>query len=58
VLFELGAYKLFRKDPLVAWRFLRLWMPAAVRVLALASTLDRLNSQVTNIIDYYEGDRP
>jgi 1-acyl-sn-glycerol-3-phosphate acyltransferase len=34
MLFELGAYKLFRKDPLVAWRFLRLWMPAAMSVLA------------------------
>ena len=34
MLFELGAYRLFHKDPLVAWRFLRLWMPAAVRALA------------------------
>lgn len=31
---------------------------AAVRVLALASALDRLNPQLTTIINHYEGDRP
>jgi ATP-dependent DNA helicase RecQ len=31
---------------------------AAVRVLALASALERLNPQLTTIIDHYEGDRP
>ncbi len=30
----------------------------AVRVLALASALERLNPQLTTIIDHYEGDRP
>jgi 1-acyl-sn-glycerol-3-phosphate acyltransferase len=34
MLFRLGVYKLFRNDPLVAWRFLRLWMPTVIRVLA------------------------
>jgi 1-acyl-sn-glycerol-3-phosphate acyltransferase len=34
LLFELGAYNLFRKDPLVAWHFMRLWMPAVIRALA------------------------
>jgi 1-acyl-sn-glycerol-3-phosphate acyltransferase len=34
VLFELGAYNVFRKDPVVAWRFLRLWLPAVIRLLA------------------------
>ena len=34
MLFELGAYKLFRKDPVVTWRFMRLWLPTVIRVLA------------------------
>ena len=34
MLFELGAYNLFGKDPVHAWRFLRLWLPAVIRVLA------------------------
>src|SRR5437899_1267867 len=34
MLFRLGVYKLFCNDPLVAWRFLRIWMPAVIRVLA------------------------
>jgi 1-acyl-sn-glycerol-3-phosphate acyltransferase len=34
MLLELGVYRLFRNDPVVAWRFLRLWLPAVIRVLA------------------------
>jgi 1-acyl-sn-glycerol-3-phosphate acyltransferase len=34
MLFELGAYKFFREDPLVAWHFMRVWLPAVIRVLA------------------------
>jgi 1-acyl-sn-glycerol-3-phosphate acyltransferase len=34
VLFRLGAYRLFRNDPAVVWRWMRLWMPATIRVLA------------------------
>jgi len=34
MLFELGAYKLFRNDPLVAWRFMRTWLPTVIHVLA------------------------
>jgi 1-acyl-sn-glycerol-3-phosphate acyltransferase len=34
VLFELGAYKLWHDDPARAWRFMRLWLPALIRVLA------------------------
>lgn len=34
MLFRLGAYNLFRKDPVVAWHFMRLWMPAVIRALA------------------------
>ncbi len=34
MLFELGAYRLFRNDPEVAWTFMRTWLPAAMRVLA------------------------
>ena len=34
MLFELGAYRLFRNDPVVAWRFMRLWLPTVIRVLA------------------------
>jgi 1-acyl-sn-glycerol-3-phosphate acyltransferase len=34
MLIEAGLYKLWREDPEVAWRFLRLWLPATVRVLA------------------------
>ena len=34
MLLRLGAYHLFDKDPVVAWRFMRLWLPAVIRVLA------------------------
>jgi 1-acyl-sn-glycerol-3-phosphate acyltransferase len=34
VLLRLGAYRLFRNDPTVAWRFMRLWLPAVIRALA------------------------
>ncbi len=34
MLFRLGAFKLFRNDPVRTWRFLRLWLPAVIRVLA------------------------
>jgi 1-acyl-sn-glycerol-3-phosphate acyltransferase len=34
LLFELGAYRVFRNDPIRAWRFLRLWLPAAIGVVA------------------------
>jgi 1-acyl-sn-glycerol-3-phosphate acyltransferase len=34
MLFELGTYRLFRCDPVVAWRFMRLWLPAVIRALA------------------------
>ena len=34
MLFELGAYRLFRNDPVVAWRFMRAWLPAVIRALA------------------------
>jgi 1-acyl-sn-glycerol-3-phosphate acyltransferase len=34
MLLELGAYRLFRKDPLVCWTFMRVWLPALLRVLA------------------------
>jgi 1-acyl-sn-glycerol-3-phosphate acyltransferase len=34
VLFELGAYRLFRNDPLVGWYFMRVWMPSVIRALA------------------------
>ncbi len=34
MLLEFGAYNLFRNDPIVAWHFMRLWMPAVIRVLA------------------------
>ena len=34
MLFELGTYKLFREDPVVAWRFMRAWLPAVIRVLS------------------------
>jgi 1-acyl-sn-glycerol-3-phosphate acyltransferase len=34
MLFRLGAYRLFRNDPVVVWHFMRLWMPGLIRVLA------------------------
>jgi 1-acyl-sn-glycerol-3-phosphate acyltransferase len=34
VLLELGAYNVLRKDPTVAWQFMRLWLPAVIRALA------------------------
>jgi len=34
VLFRLGVYNLFRRDPAVAWQFLRLWLPQVIHVLA------------------------
>jgi 1-acyl-sn-glycerol-3-phosphate acyltransferase len=34
VLFELGTYRLFRNDPVVTWRFMRLWLPGLIRLLA------------------------
>ena len=34
MLIRLGAFNLFREDPELTWRFLRVWLPAAVRVLA------------------------
>ena len=34
MLFELGTYKVFRDDPVMAWRFMRVWMPAVIRMLA------------------------
>jgi len=34
MLFKLGVYDVFRRDPVVAWRFMRLWLPAVIRVLA------------------------
>ncbi len=34
MLLELGAYNVLRKDPTVAWQFMRLWLPAVIRVLA------------------------
>jgi 1-acyl-sn-glycerol-3-phosphate acyltransferase len=34
MLFELGAYRLLRNDPEVAWQFLRRWLPALIGVLA------------------------
>jgi 1-acyl-sn-glycerol-3-phosphate acyltransferase len=34
MLFELGTYKLFRNDPEMVWRFMRVWLPGVIRVLA------------------------
>jgi 1-acyl-sn-glycerol-3-phosphate acyltransferase len=34
MLLELGAYRLWDNDPVRAWRFMRLWLPAVIRVLA------------------------
>src|SRR5262249_13099220 len=34
MLFELGAYRVWDNDPVQAWRFMRLWLPAVIRVLA------------------------
>lgn len=34
MLLEHGAYKLFRDDPTVVWQFMRMWLPAVIRVLA------------------------
>lgn len=34
MLFELGVYRVWQNDPVRAWRFLRLWLPAVIRVLA------------------------
>lgn len=34
MLLELGAYKLWRGDPVRTWHFMRLWLPAMIRVLA------------------------
>ncbi len=34
MLFELGVYRLFRNDPEVVWKFMRLWLPGVMRVLA------------------------
>jgi 1-acyl-sn-glycerol-3-phosphate acyltransferase len=34
MLFEVELYRLWRNDPVRAWHFLRLWMPAVIRVLA------------------------
>lgn len=34
MLFELGAYRLWDNDPVRAWRFMRLWLPAVIRALA------------------------
>jgi 1-acyl-sn-glycerol-3-phosphate acyltransferase len=34
MLFGLGVYKLWRNDPVHAWRFLRLWLPSVIQVLA------------------------
>jgi 1-acyl-sn-glycerol-3-phosphate acyltransferase len=34
MLFRLGVYKLFRNDPVVVWRFMRIWLPAVIRTLA------------------------
>src|SRR5262249_30676384 len=34
MLFELGAYRMWDNDPVQAWRFMRLWLPAVIRVLA------------------------
>ncbi len=34
MLFRLGAYRMFRNDPVVAWRFMRLWLPDVIRALA------------------------
>jgi 1-acyl-sn-glycerol-3-phosphate acyltransferase len=34
VLLELGVYRVWHNDPLYAWRFMRRWLPAVIRVLA------------------------
>ena len=34
MLLELGVYRLFRNDPVRVWRFMRLWLPDLIRVLA------------------------
>ncbi|HZR93916.1 MAG TPA: lysophospholipid acyltransferase family protein [Gaiellaceae bacterium] len=34
MLFRLGLFTLFGEDPEAVWRFLRLWLPAVLRVLA------------------------
>jgi 1-acyl-sn-glycerol-3-phosphate acyltransferase len=34
MLLELGAYRLWRNDPVRVWRFMRLWLPGMLRVLA------------------------
>jgi 1-acyl-sn-glycerol-3-phosphate acyltransferase len=34
MLVRLGVYRLFRNDPTVVWRFMRLWLPGVIRVLA------------------------
>ncbi len=34
MLLEAGAYRVWDNDPVRAWRFMRLWFPAVIRVLA------------------------
>jgi 1-acyl-sn-glycerol-3-phosphate acyltransferase len=34
MLLEAGVYRLLQNDPVRAWRFLRLWFPAVIRLLA------------------------
>jgi 1-acyl-sn-glycerol-3-phosphate acyltransferase len=34
MILELGVYKLLHDDPVRAWRFLRLWFPAVIRLIA------------------------
>lgn len=34
MLFRLGLYNVFRRDPVRAWQFMRVWLPGVIRVLA------------------------
>jgi 1-acyl-sn-glycerol-3-phosphate acyltransferase len=34
MLLRLGTYRLFAKDPVVVWRFMRVWLPTVIRALA------------------------